>query len=292
MSKKVRVPEVHKLEDGKELIVRSPNLADYRSAQKVYLTTYKDSVESGAFLRAKLDDFAKKQGIWNEEKQAEYSGISKEINELEKKIQGGGIRLSDAKKLAIEMIKLRSKLRSLISERTELDNKSAEGLADNAKFNSLVSTCLVYNDTGNPYFTGLDDYLNNANTDVAGWAAGQLTTVLYDLDNNFEAKLPEYKFLKEFKFVDEKLRLVNKEGHLVDEDGRLVNEDGKYVDENGNLVDKDKNRVDDEGNFILDRKPYLDDEDNPIKVEEKKVEPVVEAVPVVETVIAETVETK
>lgn len=294
MSKKDRVPEVLKLEDGKELIVRSPNLTDYRAAQKVYNSTYKEAVESGAFLRVKLDDFAKKQGIWNEEKQAEYSSIVNEVVELEKRIDAGGIKLSEARGLALEMIKKRYKLRSLISERTELDNKSAEGQAENAKFNSLLSSCLVYKDTGSPYFSGLDDYLNNAESDEAGWAAGQLTRLLYKLDNNFEAKLPEYKFLKEFGFVDEKLRLINKDGHLIDEDGRLINEEGKYVDKNNNLVDKEGNRVDEEGNFIFDRKPFLDDDGSPIvKVEEKKVENVAETAPVVEEpVVAEAVENK
>ena len=63
----------------------------------------------------------------------------------------GGIPLSQAKTYAIEMQKLREELKELITEKTTLDAHTAEGQADNAKFNFLVSACVVYKETNQPF---------------------------------------------------------------------------------------------------------------------------------------------
>ena len=65
------------------------------------------------------------------------------------------------------MRKLRDDLRELISSRTNLDNNTAEGQADNARFNYLVSCCLVYSDNKKGYFNSYEDYLNRSSEEIA-----------------------------------------------------------------------------------------------------------------------------
>jgi hypothetical protein len=91
--------------------------------------------------------------------------------------------------------------------------------------------------------------------------------MIYGLDNNYEANLPENKFLKKYKFVDDKLRYINKNNQLTDRDGRLVDEQGRFIDKAGNFVDKYGNRVDSEGEYIAEFKPFLDDDGNPVVVD-------------------------
>ena len=43
--------------------------------------------------------------------------------------------------------------------------------------------------------------------------------MMYAIDKDFEANLPENKFFKEFKFVNDDLSLVNDKGETVDSDG-------------------------------------------------------------------------
>jgi hypothetical protein len=173
------------------------------------------------------------------------------------------------------MKKDREEIRSLISVRTSLDNHSAEGQADNARFNYLVSVCLVYNNhEKQPYFQSMEDYLNRSNEEVAIVGAQHLASMLYGLDNDYELNLPENKFLKKYKFIDDKLRYINKEGKLTDYEGRLVDENGRYVDSEGNFVDKFGNRVDKDGEYVVDTQPFLDDDGTPIVLDEdKKDEP-------------------
>jgi hypothetical protein len=86
-------------------------------------------------------------------------------------------------------------------------------------------------------------------------------------ENDYEEKLPENKFLKQYKFVDDKLRLVNKEGKLVDEKGRLIDNNGRFINETGQFVDKNGNLVDDKGDYVVEFSPFLDDNGKPVVIE-------------------------
>ena len=258
----------------KEFVVKTPSLNDQREAQKVYNQAFTDAIKSKSVVRAKLDDLLEDQGLWNDEKQAKFTTLQKELLDGEKRLAKGGFSLNEAKDLAIKMKGIRDEIRDLISVRTSLDNHSAEGQADNARFNYLVSVCVVYNDTKQPYFNNMEDYLNRSTDQVGLLGAQNLANMLYGLDNDYESNLPENKFLKKFKFVDDKLRLVVKKGRLVDAEGRLVDESGRFIDEEGNFVDKYGNKVNSDGDYLVDPQPFLDDNGNPIILEEdKKDEP-------------------
>jgi hypothetical protein len=260
--------------DGKEreMFVRSPSLQDQREATKVYNQAFTEALKSKAVVRAKLDDLLVEQGLWDGIKQAKFTELQAEILEGERKLAKGGISLTEAKNLALKMRKTREDLRELISVKTNLDTHTAEGQADNARFNYLVSACTVYNDTKEQYFKSYEEYNNRATDPVSILAAQNLANMLYGLDNDYEDKLPENKFLKQYKFVDDKLRLINKEGKLVDENGKLIDQNGRYINEKGEFVDKDGNLVDQQGDYIVEFSPFLDDDGKPIIVEDKKSE--------------------
>jgi hypothetical protein len=249
------------------LLVRAPSLQDQREATKVYNTAFSDALKAKAVVRAKLDDLLVEQGLWDDKKQFEFTSLQSQILDNERKLAKGGIPLSEAKKVALEMKKFREDLRDLIGVKTNLDTHTAEGQADNARFNYLVSACTVYNDTKRPYFNSYDEYLNKATDPVAILAAQNLAGMLYGLENDYEEKLPENKFLKQYKFVDDKLRLINKDGKLVDEEGRLIDESGRFINDKGEFVDKEGNLVSQEGDYVLEFKPFLDDNGNPVNLE-------------------------
>jgi hypothetical protein len=246
------------------LFVKAPSLQDQREATKIYNQTFSEALKAKAVVRAKLDDVLMEQGLWDANKQAQFTKLQNDILDGERKLAKGGIPLSEAKKVALLMKKSREDLRDLIAVKTNLDTHTAEGQADNARFNYLVSACTVYTDTKEQYFKSYEDYLNRSADPVAILAAQNLAGMLYGLENDYEEKLPENKFLKQYKFVDNKLRLINKDGHLVDDNGRLIDESGRFVNEKGEYVDKDGNLVDNQGDYLLDFKPFLDDSGQPI----------------------------
>lgn len=253
-----------------EFLIRSPSLTDQREAQKIYNQAFSDAVKSGCIVRGRLNDLLKEQGLWDDQKEQKMNTIQQKLIDKEKDLAKGGISLKAAKQIALDMKTLREDLRDLISVRTNLDNHTAEGQADNARFNYLVSACLVYKDSKKPYFNGYEDYLNRASEFVAIKGAQILANMLYGLENDYEKKLPENKFLVKYKLVDDKLRLVNKDGKLVDAEGRLIDETGRYINEEGKYVDINGNLVDSTGEYIVDFKPFLDDDGKPIVIDEDK----------------------
>ena len=253
--------------------ISEATLQQQNEATKVYNRAFRDALESGALLRNKLEDYMRNQGMWNDEKQADLALMQREILDKEKQLAKGGIRLSVAKDAALEMADKRAEIRAMLMERNSLDSSTAEGQADNARFDYLVSATLVYNDSNKPYFKDLADYRNKNTEAVSLEAARRLAQKLYGLDSNHEQNLAENKFLREFDFVDEDLRLLNKDGKLVDREGNLVNEDGRYIDEEGNLIDVDGNRVNEEGDYEFKRQPFLDDDGKPIEEAKEESEP-------------------
>jgi hypothetical protein len=260
-------------ETEKSFTVKLPAVSDQKEANKVYNTTFSDAIKNKALVRAKLDDVLVEQGLWDDAKQAQFNKLQNQILEGERVLAKGGISLNEARDKAVEMRQARLELRDLIAVKTNLDTHTAEGQADNARFNYLVSCCLVYTDTKQPYFSGYEDYLNKAADPVAILAAQHLASLLYGLDNDYEEKLPENKFLKKYKFIDEKLRLVNKEGKLIDNDGRLIDENGRFINEKGEFVDKNGNLVNEQGDYMLEFSPFLDEHGNPILEQPIEAEP-------------------
>ena len=261
--------------DGKEVTfqVNVPSFENQRDAQKVYNRAFSDAVNSGSIIRARLDEIMKEQGLWDDEKEQELFEVQSKINSGEKLLAAGGISLDKAKSIAIDMRNYRNQLRNLLSTKNNLDSNTAEGQADNARFNYLVSCCVVYKDTGKPYFKGYEDFINRASSNVAINGSYKLGNIVYGLSEDFEKDLPENKFLMSYGFANDSLALVDKKGRLVDENGKLIDETGRYVDENGNYVDIDGNPVSLDGDYIAEFKPFLDEKGKPVTLENQEDEP-------------------
>tara|TARA_R110002020_G_scaffold250181_3_gene464270 strand:- start:684 stop:1649 length:966 start_codon:yes stop_codon:yes gene_type:complete len=261
--------------NAKVLYLIDPDAKINKQAQLAYNRAFRDALQSGAILRQKLDDVLRDQEIWDDKKEERYNSILKTLQDNEKSIKAGGIKLSDAKDLADEMSTSRNEFRSLISERTSMDSNTAEGQADNAKFNFLVYACTkdIKNQT---IFSDVEDYENNSIEPFALEAARQLAEKLYGLDANYETTLPENEFLKDYGFVNDDLQ-------RVDEDGRLISADGEHIDETGRLiewqedgtsiyVDGKGTKLTEDGEYDIPFSPFLDDSGDPIETPEKEEE--------------------
>lgn len=253
--------------DGKDVViaVKAPNVEQGRKAQLHYNKTFSSILKEGGILRSSLWAYLRQQNLWNDDMQERLDKIIKEFTECQNKLEAGGIKLSEGKRAAMRMKELREEMVDLQRERNRLDVNTVEGQAENAKFNALVSMCMVYNDTGEPYYKSVDEYLEKAGDPEAIKGAEFLAKYAYGWDESHVNNLPENKWLKKWKLVDEKFRLVNKDGKLVDSDGRLINEDGRYIDENNNFVDINGKPVNDDGSYKVETAPFLDDDGNPLE---------------------------
>lgn len=275
MSEKVKnkLVFVTKDSEGKsfELSVKRPNVEQTKELQKVWNKAFNEALASGAILRVKINDFARRQGVWDDVKEKELAKLQKELHGIELKIKMGGkanLSKNKAKELAFRVHEIREAMRELTAGRNDLDGKSAEAQAENERFSYAVYLCTAYPDSGDPYFKDYEDFKARETQAASIDAAKYLAFLTYNLDPNYEGELFENKFLKDYGFVDEKLRLINKEGKLVDREGRLIREDGRFINPKGELIDADGNPVDEEGNYKVEFAPFLEDEED--AVEDKK----------------------
>lgn len=272
--KKVFTTKEKGFEDGQEiernveLAVLVPTAAQKQRARLVYAKAWREAVEAGAIMREALERYLREQKLWDDLRQKSYDKLRNQILDGERKLKAGGnagLTKNTARDLALQIGDWRDELADLLTERNRVDANTADALSDQAQFNYFVSACTVYNDTGKPYFTanGVDSsvevYLDKAGEKAAQDAASKFAEIWYGTDDEALDKLPEKKFLKEFKFADEKGRLVDKQGRLVDRKGRLVNEDGRFIDENGDFIDAEGNRVDADGQYVVEFAPFLED---------------------------------
>lgn len=278
-----KTKEIIKSEDssGKAVTVAvvKPNPAKIKQAQLAYNKAFRAALESGALLRQKLDSYMREQEIWDDAKEEEYNRLVQKLNETEKKLAEGGIKLSEAKEAAIEMRMDRVAFRELIGERTAMDGNTAEGQADNARFNHLVYLCVLDEKTGKAFFENVEDYEEKSAEPYAASAAAELARIMYDLDPDYDRNLPENEFLIDYGFANEDLRLIDKEGKLVDIDGRLVNEEGRLINEEGEFIDREGNLLDEDLKYKAETKPFLDDDGKEVPLAKTKDEEVEEEKP-------------
>jgi hypothetical protein len=275
-----------------KVLLKTAGPQEYRDSQIEYNKAFRKALDSGALLRQKLTDFMEDQGIWNEAKQKQNDEFVAEINAKETILKSGGIKLSEAREIALELRGLRFRFREFLAERNQLDQNSVEGQADNARFSELVRLCMLNPNTKQPYFQSQKDYDSNADQPWVVQASGELANMIYGLDPDYDNRLTENKFLKEFEFVNDDLRLVNEAGHLISVDGDLIDEDGRYVAyrtpeaekeqdlEQRYYVNKSGEEVikieesDGEVSWVTKdkavRKPFLDDEGNEIITAKKE----------------------
>jgi hypothetical protein len=226
--------------ENTEYKVYEPTLEDQKGANKVRNTAFAEAIESKAPLRAQLATLLEQNGVWDKGRIEKSKELTIKLDDAEKRLSEGGFSLDEARQLALDMSKWRAEKVSLRQDVARLDNNTAEGQADNAAFNYLVSACTVYIKEGAEvkYFKNLDDYLEKSSDEVAYTAASNLMKLMYDVEN-FDKTLPENKFLLDFNFVDDKLRFINEDGKFTDIDGKLVDEEGYYLDSEGKRIDKE-----------------------------------------------------
>lgn len=250
-----------------EYQVKEPGAHEHKLSLMEYNRAFGDAIRSGAVLRAKLHEYMQDQKIWSDEKAKKFSELVTGINEQEKKINAGGLKLKEAVSLAKELKNSRLKLQAFLMERGSADSSTAEGQAENAKFQRLLTACLVYKKDNKPVFTNVEELLNETDwhkVEVSSKAFDILGQLYYKTDDKYEKNLPENKFLRQWNLMNDDLQFLNDKGQPVDEIGRRINKDGHLINDNNELIDYEGNVIGKDGEPILKQASFLDDDGNPI----------------------------
>ena len=240
-----RILKINK--DGQEIEVylKQPSLDEREKGEAMRLKAWNQAIKEGAFFYESLNKILREQGLWDEEKEDKIIELQRELLDNIAILKRGGIKLSQARQIAIRIRQIRIELALTASIRQKYVNETVEGIAQNKEFNYFVSCVAVYsNDRNKKYFASYEDFLNRITDDDAYTISRRYAEITYSFGD--EKQYPENDFLLKYKFCDDRLRLTDKDGNLVDVDGRRISESGNYiktvdgkeieVDENGNPV--------------------------------------------------------
>lgn len=277
---------------GKEVDVkvRKPTSTDIKEADSYSAKIFRKEVEAGTWLAVEAEKIMRQKNLWNEEMDKRYTEVKKKLLENEVKIMKRTVALQKGKHgkydkntfygLCLEMRELRAELIDLTNIRSELESKTAEGKANNARINYLIYACTVYSNSGKRIFSSYEDFDAKSvySEETKDWydlilkANEGFQELYFGLKNNINDILPENVWLKKYNFVDEKYHLVNESGHRINLRGDLVDESGRTIDAEGNFIDPNGNPYDEDGNYLIEPKPFVDEKGNPIIDDDFKAE--------------------
>jgi hypothetical protein len=240
-----------------ELAIKRPTPKQSVDAQLVYNKEWFRAQASGSPLRINLDTVLEQQGLWGESQRDQLRTIENEVRSLEKKLRSGAknfTSLENAREAALRLRELRAEWINLVNSRNALNQYSAENIADAARLQYLVSVTVVDNTTGRPYFADYEDFVARLDDKIAETSYLEYLKFSVETIDEASAAQDQYedKWLKRYKFADEKGRLINKDGKLIDSEGRLINENGEYVTETGARCDKEGTLITPEGEYDIE----------------------------------------
>lgn len=233
----------------KVVVVKKPTHAQLTDAQFYSASVFNKAKDAGVCLRTKLDEYLREQGLWGDKEQKQVEDLTKKLEKNIRLLRNGKykdgkkLKLSEARKLAVDIRQDRLSLNFILAKRREHDAYTVEGQAENARFDYLVSAC-TYDEEGNRVFTDIEDYYEKQEEQYAIDAASKLAAISFNIEEDWTKKLPENEFLIKYKFVDENLRYINKDGKFVNAEGELVDEFGRRITEDGRLLDLSNDPID------------------------------------------------
>lgn len=244
--------------EDKDYFIKKMTSKELIEGRKIYTKAFKKAIEGGAILKKSLDEHMRKQGLWDDEKQEEYTDLVKKSADLEYRIKSGQFKkASELKEKALELKRLRSRTSEIMGVRNSMDPMTAEGQADNDQFNYFVTASIYDYLTQKPVFSSLEDYEDRADSDLAVECAQKFANYFYELEENYQDTFLENKLLKKLNLVSKDGFLVNGKGERVDEEGNLLNEEGARIDAKGNRIDINNNPILEDN--AIDNLEFIDD---------------------------------
>lgn len=163
--------------------------------------TLLDDGRPTAIPRESLDRVARERGLWDDARQARDDQLVERLRTGAKALTTGGIRVSAAKVIAVGMYADRQELRALREGLAQLNATTAEGRAEQVRFDYFVAACTVRHDTGERYFQSAEEMLGR-DADPVVYAAGrEFAALVHGIDPEADLKNPESVFLLKHSFA-------------------------------------------------------------------------------------------
>ena len=251
---KVTITDKNSVGEDVTVYVKKPNVQQLSESKLIKNRSFADGLKKGSVLRASVRSKMKEQGVWNDDLQKELDVVTFKLLEGEAQLKRGGrtktgdkFTRTQARKLAIEMMDLRSRFLELRSLMSTYDQFTVEAVAEADEFDYLCSVCIMDED-GESNFKDMEDFKEKSEEPYVVKAVTELAKLVYEYDDDWFKKLPEMDFLIKYGFMNNDLQFILN-GELVDKDGKRIDEFGRYLVE-GRTTNEFGDNVDEKGNIV------------------------------------------
>ena len=229
MSKNRTLFEVEK--DGKtiKLAVVKPKIDFINKIDIKKAGIISEAIREGAMTKSECQKIIKEKGIITEEMEKEKEDIFRSIGKIETMLKKESLPLAKGKKLAKEITGLRQRILEINEGANEIVNLCAEEVAERICMQYYTAGCTIYEETGEKYFDGYEDYVEKSNSDTAIRALVEMIYLSMDLESDYINNLPENEYLlkkeKNTKKVKEsKEKILELESKIEDDENHQSDE--------------------------------------------------------------------
>jgi hypothetical protein len=239
--------------EGKKFNVVRPSNKIRKESNIVYNKALREAIDSGFFFEFEIEELLKDRGYNEKDYNKQRNDMMKGIRAYEAKLINEQYKnLDEGKQIAFKTQDLRAELENFDSPHRELRSQSATTFAENKRFNFFAYKCISTED-GSQIWTNFDEYEND-DSQLAIMASAKLLYLLYQVNHESSQKISaertENVWLKQNKFMNEDLQLINTKGQTIDREGRLIDKEGNFINESGDRIDVLGNPLDAEGKLI------------------------------------------
>lgn len=176
--------------------VRRPTEADLRESELAYQDAYRAAQKFGTPTKARLDVLARERGLWNDDFQRQYDGITNALVDDEELL--GRIPMEQGRQIAVRMRANRAEASRLKQDVRDFSRWTVEDLASRGRWDFLVATCTSYVDTGEAVFLSGRDFRRQAKEKVGRLASAAFARLALGRvpDEVADVSPPEELFLR------------------------------------------------------------------------------------------------
>lgn len=176
---------------------RFPTPKEDASARIAYATAFNEALSKNLPTQKQMRKTLEEKGIWGDDEEREIVGIRDKIAQLETILSKKSPKdqSKTTRKLAGELLELRSKAIEASSQLTDFMANTIEALAEESKQAYYVSTCTELQD-GTKVWETPEDFMNSRDSTLVNAATYQYITFTNGLAENYIEMLPEVQFMR------------------------------------------------------------------------------------------------
>lgn len=201
-------------EEKKTYCIKNPTHEEVMICDMEYKRVFSVAVREGLMTIAEVNKKMKETGAWSEEDTADVSQYMAELAIMELKLKERKLKQNDLDKVAHQATIMRNKLMFKMRIQTEILDKTAEGIAEQAKIYKSVRYCIVDADTKERIFDDIDEFekFNEENPSAISFLYRKTYLFEHGLDENIAETWQETMYLNDRgKEIKEQVAKLEKE---------------------------------------------------------------------------------